>query len=98
MAGNRRHISPEIKRMVVSMTDYPDMTPGTIRRLTGASQCSKSRWRSMQAHTGDVVPILIANGRPRELDALDTAVSFSTALLVYAHTIRWFHIVPGRLR
>lgn len=75
--GNRRHIDPKIKRMVINM-HYADkkLSRERIAHLTGVRPRTQSRLRTLHRTTGDVVKIPIDNGRPRVLNFWHTNVWF----------------------
>ncbi|KZP07590.1 hypothetical protein FIBSPDRAFT_707505, partial [Athelia psychrophila] len=69
--GNYTYISPEIKQLMVSLSDHYktrdiadicQVSPRTVRRVL-------ELWR----RRGEVVRVPIVQGRPRGLDALDLA-------------------------
>jgi hypothetical protein len=75
-AGNRRHISRSVKKLLVRMSHT--LRPEAVENATGISQRTVYRVRSLQRTTGDVVRHSILQGRPRVLSAVDVEV-----LLVY---------------
>jgi transposase len=80
MPGNRRHIAPNIKQLVLRMNDDPEMTRTRIRELTGVSERTQYRIAALLRETGEVVRTPLVAGRPRKLDALDSAVSVHSNL------------------
>jgi hypothetical protein len=66
MPGNRRHIEPVLKRLILNMALQPDMDQWNIRRLTGVSERTQSRVRSLERCTGSVMRTPIPMGRGLE--------------------------------
>jgi hypothetical protein len=79
MPGNRRHIEPVLKRLILNMALQPDMDQWSIRRLTGVSERTQSRVRSLERRTGSVVRTPIPMSRPRILTGLE-ATRLETSL------------------
>ena len=70
----RRHISTELKKSALSMS-LEGMSDAEIREITGISERSLKRLRSVYRKTGDVVlPPPIDAGRPRVLTAIHVKV------------------------
>ncbi|KAN0139261.1 Homeodomain-like protein [Lactarius tabidus] len=66
----RRHISTELKESALSMS-FDGMSDAEIRKITGISERSLKRLRSVYRKTGGVVPPPpIESGRPRVLTAI----------------------------
>jgi hypothetical protein len=74
-AGNRRHISADVKESLVFMS--ASMTPLQIQYATGINKRTVNRVLCLWRGTGCVVRKPLQAGRPRILNALDIAVSFS---------------------
>ncbi|KAJ6571917.1 hypothetical protein B0H19DRAFT_935535 [Mycena capillaripes] len=90
MAGNRCHIPPAQKWLVITMATHGCMKGPAIHDATGISvrtiYCILSTWRS----TGKVVRVPLELGRPRILTALD--VSFLEGLVERTPDIYTFEL------
>lgn len=73
MPGNYTYISPEIKQLMVSLSDR--YKTREIADICQVSPCTVRRVLRLWRSRGEVVRVPIVQGRPRELDALDLAVS-----------------------
>jgi hypothetical protein len=78
MPGNRRHIEPALKRLILNMALQPDMDQWNIRRLTGVSERTQ---RSLERCTGNLVRTPIPMGRPRILTGLEATVRLSSTFM-----------------
>ena len=71
----RRHIPKAVKDVALHMMNEEALTDKLIHRYTGISVRSLKRLRQTYRETGETVRTPVCNGRPRDLDSLDTAVS-----------------------
>ncbi|KAH9936516.1 Homeodomain-like protein [Fomitopsis serialis] len=69
--GNRRHISPEVKRQMVHMLAY--LSPRKVARYHGVGVRTVQRVYALWASTGHVVRRRMQDGRPRVLSGIDAA-------------------------
>jgi hypothetical protein len=83
MPGNRRHIEPVLKQLILNVALQPDMDQWNIRRLTGVSERTQSRVRWLEQRTGSAVRTPIPMGRPRILTGLVATVRPSSRFMNY---------------
>ncbi|KAF8835794.1 hypothetical protein BDN67DRAFT_1005692, partial [Paxillus ammoniavirescens] len=81
MPGQRRHISDEVKNVIVTMSTHAEipLTRKEIRVLTGVAESTQRRINALYRRTGQVSASPAANGRSRTLNAMD--VSFLEGLI-----------------
>jgi transposase len=70
----RRHIPPEIKRLVLRLAIIRKYPYKKILRITGVGARSIMRIRSLYRRTGNVVAKRIVDGRPRILNGFEVSV------------------------
>ncbi|KIK76398.1 hypothetical protein PAXRUDRAFT_99808, partial [Paxillus rubicundulus Ve08.2h10] len=69
--GNRRHIPQAAKEQIVTTSAH--MKPNHISRVTGISARTTRRTMELRGRTGRVRNVPIAQGKNRNLTALDLA-------------------------
>lgn len=74
-AMSRRHISKELKTIVLRLSEVHGLSTQDVSRLTEVSDRTVRRIRKLYRDTGDVARTPLCAGRPRALDGLDTMVS-----------------------
>ncbi|KIJ15200.1 hypothetical protein PAXINDRAFT_77660 [Paxillus involutus ATCC 200175] len=81
MPGQRRHISDEVKNVIVTMSTQAEipLTRKEIRALTGVAESTQRRINALYRRTGQVSAPPAVNGRSRTLNAMD--VSFLEGLM-----------------